>query len=105
MKSPNSRQARPDLELTRLESVFKELRRRQMSWCQVLVLLALARAGRALHVWEITEQTREHRQTVQKAIDIMADVEVRVERPSGNQTFVHLNEAGMQVLLEIINKK
>ena len=64
-----AREDLPDSEMKRYEFFIKLMRRRQMNWCQVLILLVLARARRRLQMYEITEQVREPRQTVQRCKD------------------------------------
>jgi len=54
-----------------LESALKITRRRQMTRGQLLVLIALVRAGRPMQMYELVEATNEIRQMVYKAIEVI----------------------------------
>ena len=73
-----------------------------MSQCQVLILIALAKAGRPLQVCELTEKTNEIRQNIYKDIEIMDGDLVDVRRPSRVNTFVDIRQEGIDALSEMM---
>jgi len=89
-----------------LESALKTTRRRQMTRCQVLVLIALAKAQRPLRMSEIYHQYNEHRQTFQKAVyELDHSGAVKVKRYHGvRKTMVHMQKEGEMILREIFPK-
>ncbi len=80
-----------------LEQVLKAKRKRSLRDDHILVLIALARAGRVMRLVEIVEETRVSRQLVARALgDLTA--EVTTHRPRRGETHVQINQEGMKML-------
>ena len=88
-----------------LESSLINCNHRGLSDCQILILLVLARFARPMRLCELAAEVKRHRQTVVRSIDCFSNDELRIDRPSRVVSIVHLQQPGINLLIEVLNTK
>lgn len=85
-----------------VEQSLKQIRSRDMTACQILILLELSQSTRPKRIGEITAAVNESRQYVYQSIRIMGGREVKIDRPKRNMTLVSITKAGKATLKEVL---